>query len=426
MIVTKKGISANINGALSAVTSISGNPVVKLPPSGGTVEWYNPAYDAAGQRNGNMLNVPGNNGIPISTVNSLATTGRKVMPGDVLIIVKDAANPNLRTVEWPLPGSESRSRVDEAMAISFVAYDPIEGQLTPPIIGRKTNPIVNFLRGTPVPTSLLNIGKLPSKFDLSLLDNDVPSIELLEKVFSDTWGEYHDGWPTDQYTPALQNPGYGRNIAAWVSKGLLYLCSTEPPESKQRLAALMVDQGWSLAGAFADGRINQSNGGHMQGRKALLILAGYLLNIAVMENPNWLGDIFQENHMHRFENGNSWWFDPKWTAMWRKASEWRFPCDKPPAQWTADEKWNMQGYYWPSCGANIGTALAMRAMGLEDAIGKPFMRAIEQYMEGPPEVAKQALVSAGVDVQWGLDWPAPWTGVGFQKKLWEIYGTNVL
>lgn len=421
--VTKKNISAIIDGALHVEYSATGNPVVQVGPSGAKVVSYTPAFDPVNMRNGNMLNVPGSNTTPISTFNSIGASN-VAHAGDVLMIVRDAANPNLRTSNWPRQGDQSRSRVDEAMSISFVSYKPVAGQLTPPVIGRRTNPIISFLRGTPITDANIRAGvaRLPKLVDLSRFDNDLPGFELLESVFSDTWADAYDGWSTDTNTPALQHPGYGRDVASWVSKMLLYAVSTESDEAKFKLVRNAVDQGLSLAAAFGDGRVNQANGGHMAGRKALVVFAGYVLGVAPMANPNWLGFIFQEDHMHRFEQGKHWWFSSSWTSLWRRASEFRHPCDTHPSTWTSNEVWAINGYYQPQCGANIGTAIAMHAMGLQEAIGIPFMQGIMQYMEGPPDSADAALKAKGVNIPWGLDWPSPWNGVGFQKKAWELYG----
>lgn len=421
--VSKKRISAIIDGAVSVAYSASGNPIVQVGPSGAKVVSYTPAFDPHGQRNGNMLNVPGNNGIPISTHNSLGSDP-VLKAGDVLVIVRDAVNPNPRLIDWPQENSESRSRVDEMMAISFVPYKPVDGQLTPPIVGRSSNPIIQFLRNNPIPRELVEAGvsRLPRKFDLNLFNNDKPGFELLTKVFSDIWGDCYNGWSTDTNTPALQNPGYGRNISSWVSRAMIYALSTELPVDKLPLVTGMVDQGLSMAAAFADGRVNQADGGHMMSRKSLAIFAGWILNIPPMMNIDWLGDIFQENSMNRFEPGKHWWFNESWTAMWRKNGAYRLPLDRPPATWTDNEKWNFQGYYWPSCGASIGTALAMKELGLTEAWSSAFSQAVWQYMQPiPPEVVAE-LSAAGINFEWGLDWPAPWNGVGFQKQAWQLYG----
>lgn len=421
--VSKKRISAIIDGAVSVAYSASGNPIVQVGPSGAKVVSYTPAFDPHGQRNGNMLNVPGNNGIPISTHNSLGSDP-VLKAGDVLVIVRDAVNPNPRLIDWPQENSESRSRVDEMMAISFVPYKPVDGQLTPPIVGRSSNPIIQFLRNNPIPRELVEAGvsRLPRKFDLNLFNNDKPGFELLTKVFSDIWGDCYNGWSTDTNTPALQNPGYGRNISSWVSRAMIYALSTELPVDKLPLVTGMVDQGLSMAAAFADGRVNQADGGHMAGRFPLVIFAGWVLNIPPMADPNWLGFIFQERHMNRYEEGKHWWFSPEWKAMWRKASEYRAPLDTHPSTWSSNDKWLFNGYYWPSCGSNIGVALAMKELGLGHVIGEPFMDAIKQYMDGPPEQVKAELAAAGINFEWGLDWPAPWNGKGLQKQAWEIYG----
>jgi hypothetical protein len=417
IIVTKKSITASISGALSMAYAHNGNPVVQVGPNT-KVEWYSPAFQA--DANGSMLNIPGDNGKEIDKVNALADGPLKVSAGDVLSITKSDSNNTPRVANWPSTGYETRSRVQEAMAIAFVAYAPVEGQLFPSPIGKATNPIVSFLRSQPILPNLVDLSKLQSVYDLSKF-TDMPGWALLERVFSDYWMEGYNGWNTDTSTPSAQHPGYGRDVASFVSQALIYLNSTDPIENKKKLALSMVEQGLALAGAFADGRVHQANGGHMQGRKALLVLAGHLLDIPPMEDPNWLGNIFQEGHMHRKEPGRTWWFG-EWDVFWRRASEFIHPCDMPPSRWSPNEKWAFQGYYWHACGSNLGTAMAMNLMGLKKAMGSSFVEGIQQFMYGPPQSAKDELAQAGIEVPWGTDYPHPWNGKGFQQQVYEEYG----
>lgn len=412
----KKNISVEILEEASWAKANNGNYVVQCNPNTkilGSLPTYN------GSQHGAMLNVPGNNAVQVDTHDAFRGDSISVKPGDVFVKTLSSNNTHVRTTDWPQFGNQSRSRISEAMAVAFVDYKPVEGQLFPPPIGRDTNPIINFLRSKPITKDILKFDKLKSIYDLSKVTN-LPGWDTLEEVFSDFWLEGYDGWNTDTQTPALQHPGYGRDLASWVSKGLLYLNSTEPLEKKKKLATYMVDQGLALAGAFADGRVHQANGGHMQGRKALLVLAGYLLNIPQMSNPNWLGHIFQEDHMHR-KDSDLWWFED-WDVFWRRASEYKHPCNEHPDGWTENQKWAFQGYYWHACGANIGTAMAMSAMGLSKGMGQDFIEGIRQYVVGPPDEAKEDVKNAGMTIPWGMDFPHPWNGPGMQKQLFDIYG----
>jgi len=421
-IVSKKSIVAGISGAKKVAYAHNGNPVVQVGDDT-KVEWYTPAF--SGARNGAMLNVPGDNSIEIDKLDALNSGPLSVSHGDVLSITKTAENINPRQHDWPAHGHWTRSRVEEAMAIAFVNYEPVEGQLFPPAIGRKTNPIVSFLRSVPVTADRVDISKLKSEYDLDTVTSDaLPGWETLEEVFGDYWLEGYNGWSTDTSTPSHQHPGYGRDVASWVSRALLYLNSTAPAEQKRKLATSMVEQGFTLAGAFADGRIHQANGGHMQGRKALLVLCGHLLGVPAIADPNWVGHIFQEDHMWRKEPGKTWWFG-EWDVFWRRASEVRHPCDLPPSEWGqghGSHGWAIEGYMWHAAGSNVGTAMAMNLMGLKKAIGRDYVDGIKQFMTGPPQSAKDEIAAAGFSIPWGTDYPSPWHNKGMQQQLYERYG----
>ena len=49
-------------------------------------------------------------------------------------------------------------------------------------------------------------------------------------------------------------------------------------------------------------------------------------------------------------------------------------------------------------------ALAMKLMGLESCMGLPFIGSVEQWMQGPPQEARDAMSAVGVTLPWGTDY----------------------
>lgn len=416
--ITKKGITVGVSDALSVARAVNGNPVVRIPATGATVDYYIPTFNGQLHRNGAMLNVPGNNISVVDANNALANGPLRVMPGDTLCVTKSATTngEHDRRGYWVVPG---RSRVDEAMAISFVGYAPVDGQFMVFPIGRK-NPMMTLMRSILLHPTQLKLNLLPSVIDLTQFPN-VPSFEYMEGIFSDFCGEFYDGWSTDTGTPDMQHPGYGRSLASLVSQAYILLCSTEPVERKTKLAVLMVQWGLDLAGAFLDGRVNYPNGGHMQGRKALIILAGHLLGVPQMKDPDaTVGPVFQESTAF-FEANPAWWFGAKYGWNCYSATDGRFQSQDP-TQWTKSDRgdvYRLSSYFPHVAGCQVGTALGIHLMGLDQQMGKAFMEVIKLWMT-VPETAKSAISAVGANIEWGVDF-SNGPGYGMCAAAWRAY-----
>lgn len=323
-------------------------------------------------------------------------------PGDVLILGREYNSAGGRASYMASPGRSAHSRM---AAIACAGYaSPGVDLLRPMGIGGGV--LISILRGYPIPASQINLALLPSIVTVP----DTGIVEEMEAIFGGFCGEVKSEWATDQLTPDLQHPGYGTWLASYVSQALLVLCSTLSTSRKANLARLMVQWGIDLAGAFADGRVNGPNGGHMQGRKALIILAGHLLGITQMANPNSITTLFQENRGY-FTAAPAWWNG--WLHGWNcySVTDGAFLATAP-SNWTTIDPPNgrcdvyrMSNYYYPRMGSNIGTALAMRLLGRETEMGAAFIGSIEQWMAGPSTADNQAMLNVGVpQLPWGTDY----------------------
>ena len=315
-----------------------------------------------------------------------------------------------RASYWSVPG---RSSIDSMQAYVFVGWNPeVAGECFAPAMG--DGQIARFLRSVPISTLRVNFTKLPSVIDMSKLPNVMP-IDYYERLFASFCGDIYAGWSTDTRTPDLQHPGYGTYLASVVSQALVWLCSTEHPAMKARLATAMAAWGLDLAGAYADGRnCGSANGGHMLGRKALVMLAGYLLDAAPLTDPNtYVGKVFAEDDaFYRTE----WWESHLQPSGWRRNSGDDF-LKKHPSTWTADqygEKWRWH-YVDQVVGSEIGTALAMQLMGLAPQFGFDCWQMCQNWMEKPKPIA---ITGHPEDVAWGEDYSVG-GGAGMCAAAWR-------
>lgn len=398
-VLEKKTIRVTIEGHLGAVRAREQNWIVQVSPTGCRITSYGTSAGEAGA----VLNVRGFNTAAIHT--QQLQLPRAVAPCDALIVTS-TASPGSREAYWSVPGG---SAVDEMMAVVFVPFPVQAGLLRPPALGDGFLP--RFLRSMPVPESAIDLAKLPSVVDVDALQlppgygNSKPGFAYYERLFADFCGEAYDGWGTALGTPHAQHPGYGTNLAFCVSQALVMCCSKAPLEQKRALATSLVQWGFDLAGAWADGRRNEANGGHMQGRRALLIFSGHLLGVPWSDPSAFVPMTTQEEHAYYTREPAAWWFG--WRYGWRPRSDVAPFLHRHPSQWTTGERGErffVQGYLQHGVGAQIGTALAMRLMGLERQMGEAHAGMVEQWMQGPPPAARAELEAIGIVLPWGSDY----------------------
>jgi hypothetical protein len=421
--LSKKGISAILDNVSEVQQTDDGNFIVVGTSAPPTLVSYTPAFGYNSVypqgNNGAVKNIRGfNNSLSIHR-NSLPLPSQ-LLAGDALIISKAAVTPGTSPKDGYFDGLLGGSEVDEMMTIVSVSYPLNVPLFRPPALG--DGPIVKFLRSGPIPKALLNLNKLPSIINLNQT-GPRPPIAFLEKLFSDFSGDAYGDWECTSRIPDLQHPGYGSFFAGAVSTALTYLCSTEPVESKRKLATSMVQWGLDLAGAWGDGRVNYNNGGHMQGRKALIILAGHLLNLGPLSNPNSIvGPAFQEDQAYFKQTDKAWWFGWKYGWESHRGFDTKSWLRNEPSTWTngfhGSNAWSLSGYMQHVLGCQVGTALAMKLMGLGYEMGESYMGMIEQWMQGPPPAEDAKLRAVGVNLPWGNSYEIGFPDQ-FNAKAWQ-------
>lgn len=468
--LTKKNISVTIAEPVDVTELHDGNFLVHVGAGTATITAYSPARIGAGGgagpgsvRNGAAINLPGNaelqprvagdpfDGRTNYSPEHALSLPRRCVAGDVAIIALSkpsgtdvAAGP--RPSYWSVPGD---SFVDEMLNVMFVGYprDAATPRLRP--FGLGADPELRQLRGRfALREDKIDLSRLPSVIELGSLQGvDVPTWAEMESLVSDFCGEVRDGWGTRYVTPDLQNPGYGSHKQGFYSQCYVMLCSTESSATKRKLARSLVQWGLDLAGAYHDGRLTEPNGGNIQGCKGLIILAGHLLDIRAMRDPDaWLGeDRFADSmRVGPFDPGVTtggtaseepvparWWFGtPDWPYRWDfLPGGWGEFQRRPPGTWTTiaqsghgSQEFGMQ-YLNQVAGCHVGQALAFELMGLRAEMGEGYMRFIEQWMTGPPPAARDQLaaVSAALGaLRWGEDYSVG-QGAGMCRAAWQRY-----
>ena len=112
-----------------------------------------------------------------------------------------------------------------------------------------------------------------------------PLLSKVESYFARPWIEKEDGWRGRYFHPRLNHPfqdrglvgSYGREMAHTAADGLLSLQINYSDEQKRTLLIRMVQVGIDIYGAARLGARWGDGGGHNQGRKMPLLLAGMVL-----------------------------------------------------------------------------------------------------------------------------------------------------
>lgn len=389
--LTRGGISVTLEDSTVAASGYyhDGQPWV-MPAAGGFVRvtGWTPAQVGTGSStlNGAMKNVRGNwttqafDGRSAFDGTKAFVASNTLVAGDVLLIARSGAgngaqNTIARPTYFPLPG---RSRIDETLSLTVVASPPAATAFRPSPIG---NPSARIVKSQ----AAILWSLLPSMFSGSTHPN-APSFASLETIFGTLGADIMGNWTSDQWAPNWQHPGYGEYLASAVSEALVMACSIDALALKQALVVRLIQWGIDYWGAFADGRSNGANGGHMQGRKPLVIFAGHMLGDTAMADPDatLAADRFHENKAY-YTDGTPMWDGPRW--KWRYndglAASYAYQDDDP-STWaigSGDVPGFFERYHGRSTqGANVGAAMALAAIGRTDEWGREAWAVIVAHM----------------------------------------------
>ncbi len=418
-VLTTRSLSITLDGIAESVQLQDGRWQVKAKPTG--VQVLN--VTTTDGTSGSVINSPGKGARDVQTQSAV---GQIMRPGDVLLAASTV---------------QGGTQCDEMTAVHVVPDFDVLGNPWPmlpdmlagPALGRR-NPLVDFLRTAfPIMGDRVNAAKLPSVVDVESLPvqwaafgKGRPTFEWLESKFNFI-GDVGDMWGVTG-TPVSQVEAYGRQFASRVSTALVMLCSTAPAEAKQRLAVRLVQAGIDLLGAFLDGREQESDGGWYMGRKACVVFALEALGIPKHLWPFALRGQFQEDLAYADVGPWQWGDTPGWRFAWRGRHRERFWLHLPPNQWTTsggeggrNEVYYTSSYLYANVGSQVGTALAMRLLGLTHWMGAAFDGFVAQWMTQPtPPGVVAGMQSRGIALPWGSDYSTD-RAQDFCAAAWRKY-----
>jgi len=165
-----------------------------------------------------------------------------------------------------LEKDQARPQLKTATILTVVASEPPEGAFRPSPVG--TDKTSRWVK------SQLNYEILKSLEPVA----NAPKLEMVETYFERPWLEQNPNWTARYIHPAENQPAYGRDMANRLALGLLSLHLNYSTAEKEKLYIRLVQYGLDIYGTALEGGAWEDLGGHNQGRKMPLLLAGLALN----------------------------------------------------------------------------------------------------------------------------------------------------
>ncbi len=130
-----------------------------------------------------------------------------------------------------------------------------------------------------------------SEMNLTLLSSnslvggkpDLDYVAIVAGLMDKPWMDSVSGWESWEMHPSNNMSGYGQGVGDTTSLAALLLCLDYSDAEKLVLATNLVQVGIDLHGMALNGTQWWSDGGHGQGRKVPIIMAGILLNDAALK-----------------------------------------------------------------------------------------------------------------------------------------------
>ena len=181
---------------------------------------------------------------------------------------------------------QPRPQLKTAAILTVVASAPPAGAFRPPPVGTDKTSFWN--------KSNLNYSILKSLPPVA----DTPALSQVEKYFEKPWLEQNPAWTARFIHPADNQACYGREMAIQLGEGLLSLHLNYSNAQKETLFIRMIQYGIDVYGSAKAGAIWEGYGGHNQGRKLPMLLAGLALKDSnILEYADASKHfIFQEDH----------------------------------------------------------------------------------------------------------------------------------
>jgi hypothetical protein len=371
--ITKGAITWRFANPVRSGWFVDGSPWVVSNGAGVVITSISPT--PGGARNGTMVNpVPGHN--PKQCFDN-----RHQFAGNYdatkCIALPYSAPANTSVVSSDSYDGEptgDSSSVNEIQVLTVLGSEPPADAFRPPYVGtskpiwRESGLDYTKLASLPVPA-----GQAMPELSESIAD------------FSNPWIEISVGWTGRYWHPRVNQPrNYGRELAATSAKAALALQLDFSRAQKRELLVKYLQYGLDIYGVTAMGQTWAPDGGHNQGRKLPMIMAGALLNdAAILAKADYArAQVFQEDRQTFYvtaddmarTNSASWNHDVRngnarpYTAAMIGQAEWGIRHSDDPYRddggWTA--------YYRQVAFAKVfGHFVVAKLMGLESHWNHP-------------------------------------------------------
>lgn len=167
-----------------------------------------------------------------------------------------------------------RPTVRRAAVLTCLASAPTSTCLRPPYAGA-VKPLVDV-------GSMIDLGTLPRWARPAAAPSTASVVEDLHRL----WLDHRGVWHQDYLHPSESMPHYSREMTAEIGDAILLLLCDIPLTEKEQLALVLCQLGldqWGVLGT-PGARWGDGKGGIGSGRRAPVILAGYLLGLPHMRD----------------------------------------------------------------------------------------------------------------------------------------------
>lgn len=163
---------------------------------------------------------------------------------------------------------QNRPQLTDAAVLTVVASAPPANSMRPPYCG--TDKTHNWNADDLNYNILLNYSPVAA----------TPSLASISGYMARPWIEIETDWPGREMHPSNNQPDYGASMSNQVSDVMLSLNLSYTEEQKEPLYINVTQYGIDVYGAAVTGGDWRANGGHDQGRKMPMLLAGLAFNDA--------------------------------------------------------------------------------------------------------------------------------------------------
>ncbi|MGE9290976.1 MAG: hypothetical protein ACQKBT_08305 [Puniceicoccales bacterium] len=318
----------------------------------------------------------------------------------------DTASSLLSSISLEADRVRDDPQLDTIAILTVLLEVPPTGSFRPPYIGSDKS----------IPGNV-------SDLDFSVLRRLPPvagapgDLVLLAEQFELPYIETNQSWTGRYMHPKSNQPTYGRELAHRLGLGMLALQLDYPDEVKKPLYINLVQIGIDIYGAARDGAEWAADGGHNQGRKMPMLLAGVALaNEEILEYAD------AEQYMIFQEDQQTFYVTQSHVDTPRKEIRKR-PLDPYTQEMIGMPEWGIRNYHNPERSGSNWRAYYRTVSG-----APTFTHATVARLMGVEEIWNHPAFFDYYDRYWEIE-SNPETALGkgtngiqpFTRNMWEAY-----